>query len=86
MATSDGALGGGALGLQQVVGRVDQADVGEGLGEIAELAAGARVVLFGQKAEIVAHREQALEQRDRANIPRQPIWGKVLPGKLKQMT
>ncbi len=33
-----GAPGGGAAGLQQVAGGVNQADVGEGLGEAAELA------------------------------------------------
>ncbi len=39
--------------------------MGEGLREIAELAAGGRVVLFGEQAEVVADREQALEDRAR---------------------
>ena len=64
-----GSLRGGTLGLQQVMGGVDQADVGEGLGEIAQLAAGARVVLLGQQAEVVAHRQEALEQRRRVVGP-----------------
>ena len=41
---------------------VDQREVGERLREVAELAAGDRVVLLGQQADVVAQAEQALEE------------------------
>jgi hypothetical protein len=46
----------------QVAGGVDQGDVREALPEVAELTPGARVVLLREQAEIVAKRQQMLEQ------------------------
>src|SRR5829696_8377610 len=57
----------GALG--QVVGRVDEGDVGERLGEVAELAAGRRVELLSQQADVVAEGEEALEDGQRLLTP-----------------
>jgi hypothetical protein len=48
----------------QVEGGVHQADVGEGLGEVANQAIVARVVLLRQQSEIVAQAEQALVEAD----------------------
>ena len=49
----------------QAVGGVDERDVREGLREVADEAPRHRVVLLGEEAEVVAQREQALEERPR---------------------
>src|SRR5215217_5350012 len=49
-------------GLAEVHGGVDQRDMGEGLGEVAQLAAAGRVVLLGQQPDVVAQPQQPLEQ------------------------
>ena len=48
------AMRGGALLARQIVGRVDQADVREGLGKVADQPLGLWVVLLGQQADVVA--------------------------------
>lgn len=40
---------------------VDEAEVGKACGKYAKLPAGARVVLLAEQTEVVADREQALE-------------------------
>src|SRR6266511_6229288 len=47
----------------QVAGAVDERHVRERLGEVAELAAEVRVELLGQQPDVVAQRQQALEDR-----------------------
>ncbi len=46
-------------------GRVDQGHVREGLREVADHPSGERVVFLREQTELVAQREQALEQFDR---------------------
>ena len=48
----------------QVEGGVHQADVGEGLGEVANQAIVGRVVLFRQQSDVVSQAEQALVEAD----------------------
>jgi len=49
-------------GMRQVEGRGEQGDVGEGLGKVPHLASGPRIIFLCQQSEVVAQREQALEQ------------------------
>jgi hypothetical protein len=56
-----GALLGRAAARDQIVRGVDQGNVGKALREIAELAAGPWVVLFGEQADVVAERQETLE-------------------------
>src|SRR5215204_284438 len=49
----------------EVQGGHDQRHVAERLREVAELAPQARVVLLGEQADVVAEREQTLEERSR---------------------
>ena len=58
-----GALLGGCGGTRQVEGGVDQRDMGEGLREVADLTAVLGVVFLGQQPEVVAQRQQTIEQR-----------------------
>ena len=51
--------------MAEVVGGVDEGDVGERLRKVADLPPRARVVLLGEQADVVAQREQPLEQRPR---------------------
>src|SRR5688572_6314454 len=51
----------GTVAPGQVARGVDQPDVRERLREVADLALEAAVVLLGQQADVVAQREQALE-------------------------
>ena len=72
----------------EIMRGVDQRDVRQRLREIAGLAAGSRIVLLGQQAEIVGQTEEPLEQRTRASstrpsrrhriglVVRQPVWTK----------
>src|ERR1700730_7232674 len=46
----------------QVQGRYDQGDMRERLRKISDLAPHVRIVLLGEQADIVAKRQQALEQ------------------------
>src|ERR1700759_1315295 len=52
----------GPLRAGQVVGGVDQCDVREGLWEVSDLPTEARVVLFCEKSDIVAQRQQTLAE------------------------
>src|SRR4051812_12715947 len=47
---------------RQAQGRVDQGDVAEGLREVADLALQARVPLLGEEAQVVAERQELLEE------------------------
>ena len=58
-----GALLGGCCRARQVEGGVDQRDKGEGLREVADLTAVLGVVFLGQQPEVVAQRQQTIEQR-----------------------
>ena len=53
-----GVLGGpavgGAVAVGEVVGGVDEGDVGEGLRQVADQAPGMRVVFLGKQADVVA--------------------------------
>src|SRR5262245_14900319 len=53
----------GSRRLGHLVGRVDQGQVRKSLREVADEPTRARLVLLGQKAEVIAQRQQALEQR-----------------------
>ena len=44
----------GTIRAHQVMGRVDQREVREGLRKISQLPALGGIVLFGQKADVVA--------------------------------
>lgn len=46
----------------EVDGRADQADVGEGLREVAQEVTGRQVDLFGEQSKVVDPRAQRLEQ------------------------
>src|SRR5437868_6445198 len=46
-----------------VVSRVDQRDVGQGLGEVAGQPTRPGVIFFRQQAEIIGDRDNAVEQR-----------------------
>src|SRR5271170_4539477 len=46
----------------EVVGRIDQRNVGEGLRKISELTSKNRIVLLGQQANVIAQPEQTLEE------------------------
>ena len=59
---------GGSIRAREVVRRVYQSDLREGLREIADLAAGARVVFLRQQSDIVAQLEEALEHGPRIRI------------------
>lgn len=54
----------GGLSGTQNEGGLHQADVGEGLGEVANQAIVGHVVLFGQQADIVSQAEQAVVEAD----------------------
>src|SRR5688572_32979639 len=56
-----GGLGGGA----QVQGSIDQRDVGESLGKVAEKALLERIVFLGEQPDIVGEAGQTVEQRAR---------------------
>src|SRR3546814_647506 len=64
---ADGGAGFG--GGVEVVRGVDERDVREGLGEVAELVAAVRVVLLGEQADVVADRQQVLEPGERVLAP-----------------
>src|SRR5689334_5885673 len=69
-----GALLGGSLSPGQVVGGVDQGDVREGLRKISDLAREARVEFLGEQSDIVAQRQQTLEELARlVDAPQQGI-------------
>src|SRR4051794_26244114 len=57
-------LGGGGAVLAadggEVPRGVDQADVGERLGEVPELAVGLAVILLGEQADVVANGQEAV--------------------------
>src|SRR5712691_200411 len=60
--------------VTEVMRGVDERDVRERLREVADLAAAARVVLLGQQADVVAQREDPLEQRARlVDAPEQHV-------------
>ena len=48
--------------MTDIMCRVDQREVRERLREIAELAAAAGIVFLGEQPDVVARRQQALEQ------------------------
>jgi hypothetical protein len=50
---------------RQVVRSVDESDVRQRLREVAEHAARTRVIFLGEQADVVAQREQPLEQPSR---------------------
>src|SRR5437762_14361751 len=54
---------------RQVMGRIDQRDMREGLREIADLPAGSGVVFLRQQSEIVAQIEKPFEHHPRVGIP-----------------
>jgi hypothetical protein len=54
---------------RQVMRRIDQRDMREGLREIADLPAGSRVVFLRQQSKIVAQIEKPLEHPPRVGIP-----------------
>ena len=56
-------IGRRSVGVGQVHGGVDQRDVRERLREVADQAPAPRVVLLGEQADVVAQRQQPLEQR-----------------------
>jgi len=56
----------GVLGSDDVHDRIDQCQVGEGLREVAQVAARARVDLLGIEAQRPCVAEQALAKRARA--------------------
>src|SRR5579864_7098276 len=58
----------GSFGAAQIEGGVDQGHMRESLREIAQLSPGCRIVLFGQEADIIAQREQALEDLTRLGL------------------
>ena len=62
-------MGGAVLRPAEVEGGVDQADVRERLGDVADLPARMRVVLLGEQAHVVAEREEPLEDRARFLAP-----------------
>ena len=45
----------------QIVGRVDQREMREGLRKIAQLPLGGRVVFLGQKSYVVAHGQKSFK-------------------------
>ena len=51
------------FGAREIECAVDQRDVGEGLRKVADQAAGARIVFLAEQPDIVAQRQQPLEQR-----------------------
>ena len=64
----------GFLACAEIMRGVDQRDMRQRLREIAGLAAGTGIVLFGQQAEIVGDRDHAVEQRLRlVDLARQHI-------------
>ena len=64
-------LGGRLLLAADLRGRVDQGDVGEGLGKVAHQPTGHRVVLLGQEAEVVAKSEEPIEELAGVVVPSQ---------------
>src|ERR1700681_1915506 len=50
------------LVLPQVVGGIDQGDMGKRLWKVTDHTAAPRVVFLGEQAEIVAQRQQTIEQ------------------------
>src|SRR5438034_1287087 len=66
----------GGFDLGEVRRGVDDRGVREGLREIAEQPPPGRIVFFGEQAEIVADRQQALEQRNR--VVASPDQGKAV--------
>ena len=46
---------------REIVGRVDQRQMRERLGEIAQLAAIVWIVFLGEQPDVVAQRQQAIE-------------------------
>ena len=64
------ALLGGSHNLRiQVIGRIDEADVGKRLREIAELTPLNGVVFLGQEPQVVADREQAFVELPCVIVP-----------------
>ncbi len=71
-----GTLFGWSLASRQVESGVDERDVREGLREVPELASEAWIVFLGQKADIVAQGQQALEQL--ASLADAPLQDEVV--------
>ena len=63
------AMLGGPPPFGEVPGGVDQPDMGEGLRKVSEQPAGDRVVFLRQEANVVAHREQSLEELPGFGMP-----------------
>src|SRR5580698_9425302 len=59
--SSLGAFFGGPLGPREVVNGVDQKDMREGLREISQLALAARIVFLREQTNVVAQRQQPIE-------------------------
>lgn len=58
------AFFGGVAGGEEILGGVDQRDMGEGLRVVASEAAGVSVVFLGEETERGAEREEAIEESD----------------------
>ena len=52
----------GTFSRHEIVRRIDQRDVSEGLRKISELASKNRIVFLGQQANVVAQIQQTLEE------------------------
>ena len=65
----------GVLGAGERQGGVDQRHVGEGLGEVADQAPRAAVVLLGQQADVVARARAAART---ARAPRPPLPSSIM--------
>jgi hypothetical protein len=59
----------GSVGPSQIMRGVDQRDMREGLRVVAHLLACPRIVFFGEQTDIVAEREEPLEQRASVMMP-----------------
>src|SRR6267142_1408864 len=67
---------GGPAGPRKIARGVDQADVREGLREVADEPSRVRIVLLGQEADVVADVEEALEER--AGLGPPPLQGQIV--------
>src|SRR5690348_16416090 len=74
-------FGGGGT---ELAGGVDQPDVAECLRGVPELAMGHRVVLLAEQAQIVASRQQPLEQRSRLLGAPDPVQRVSKPERARQ--
>src|ERR1700687_3185971 len=59
---------GGAQNPCEIMGCIDQSQMGEGLREVAELPLLGRIVFFGEQPDVVTQRQQTLEERPRVII------------------